>query len=498
MAENENKQPAGSRRMKILQQSLVKKQAAFDQRLQSHFDDVRSANGQPLNDKRNGQATLNRWERQNDGLRTADKEMEKTQRAIEREQAAIDRVNNADIPAFLKPMIESGEITQWRKFPNRFFVSGVEKARIIWDKDKQQFGYAYLQGVKGEQFAKFRDTYNHILALHRQEQERKNTPETEKPAPENRESEKPVQQAEERPSEKHYSENIIDRLTEYHGWTKQDGMTAEKTYMGAQEGGSLNPEGNMTLYARFDRSGRYLALENGWGTAFDIDARDTRPETAAAVFNLFAERVVSKIPFTANDVTEMLENAKSENWIADRLEESGYAYVSATPGYWDKSVGRYDIKVSFIENEAHVTQTERQSGNSESFKIPIRESDTVVDVVGQREQAARENSPTPKSASPSVKTERPPEKEARQPVQTLEERLLTAKEQYGRRLSDMNADGQKKHRILEAGMENLIQGLPEQTQMQARLNFYQTQYGRLTTQKDQEQPPEQQELFYGR
>ena len=77
MADNENKQPAGSRRMKILQQSLVKKQAAFDQRLQNHFDDVRSANGQPLNDKRNGQATLNRWERQNDGLRTADKEIEK-------------------------------------------------------------------------------------------------------------------------------------------------------------------------------------------------------------------------------------------------------------------------------------------------------------------------------------------------------------------------------------------------------------------------------------
>lgn len=47
-------------------------------------------------------------------------------------------------------------------------------------------------------------------------------------------------------------------------------------------------------------------------------------------------------------------------------------------------------------------------------------------------------------------------------------------------------------------MENLIKGLPEQTQMQARLNFYQTQYGRLTTQKDLEQPPEQQELFYER
>ena len=590
MAENENRQPAGSKRMEILQRSLEKKQAAFDQRLQNHLDDVRGANGQPLNDKRNGQTTLNRWERQNDGLRTAQKEIEKTQRAIEREQAAIDRVNNADIPEFLKPMIESGEITQWRKFPNRFFVSGVEKARIIWDKDKQQFGYAYLQGVTGEQFAKFRDTYNHILALHRQEQERKNTPESEKPAQQAEERssenvsddpkaqpaetyalfgkkageqfetfiadkvrfddggispidsrelaehvkslsekdgytdvrivpvrlhEKPdfVQTIQGKPSkpeaavqaadkatssEKHYSENIIDRLTEHHGWTKQDGMAAEKTYMGAQKGSSLNPDGRLTVYARFDETGRYLSLESGSGTVFDIDARDTRPETAAAVFNLFAERVASKIPFTANDVTEMLENAKSKNWIEDRLEESGYAYVSATPGYWEKSVGHHDIKVSFIENEAYVTQTERQGGNSESFKIPVRESDTVMDVVGQREQAARENSPAPEVALLPEKTERPSEKEARQPAQTLDERLQAVKERYGQRLSDMNADGQKKHRILEAGMENLIKGLPEQTQMQARLNFYQTQYERMGAKTEPEQSPEQQELFYGR
>ena len=61
----------------------------------------------------------------------------------------------------------------------------------------------------------------------------------------------------------------------------------------------------------------------------------------------------------------------------------------------------------------------------------------------------------------------------------MEERLLVAKEQYGQRLSDMNADEQKKYRILEAGMENLILGLPEQTQMQARLNFYQAQYERM-------------------
>ncbi|WP_054599958.1 hypothetical protein [Neisseria sp. 74A18] len=169
--ENESK-PASSKRMEILQQSLAKKQTAFDNKLQAHFDDVQSANGQPLNDKRNGQATMNRWERQNESLRTLQKSIEKTEAAIEREQRKIDYVARTPIPEFLKPMLEAGEITQWRKYPNRFFVPGVEKARIVWHEDKQEFGYSHLQGVKGEQYAKFRDTYNHIRALHKQEREK--------------------------------------------------------------------------------------------------------------------------------------------------------------------------------------------------------------------------------------------------------------------------------------------------------------------------------------
>lgn len=44
--ENESK-PAGSKRMEILQQSLAKKQTAFDNKLQAHFEDMQSANGQP-------------------------------------------------------------------------------------------------------------------------------------------------------------------------------------------------------------------------------------------------------------------------------------------------------------------------------------------------------------------------------------------------------------------------------------------------------------------
>ena len=94
-----------------------------------------------------------------------------SRREIVKSQDNIERVSNADIPEFLKPMIESGEITQWREFPNRVFVNGVDKARIIWHTDEQEFGYAYLNELPREQFEKFRDTYNHICTLHKAEKE---------------------------------------------------------------------------------------------------------------------------------------------------------------------------------------------------------------------------------------------------------------------------------------------------------------------------------------
>lgn len=47
-------------RLEILKNSLAKKQAAFDAAFTEHTDDVKSANGQPLNDKRNGAATFKR------------------------------------------------------------------------------------------------------------------------------------------------------------------------------------------------------------------------------------------------------------------------------------------------------------------------------------------------------------------------------------------------------------------------------------------------------
>lgn len=53
-------------------------------------------------------------------------------------------------------------------------------------------------------------------------------------------------------------------------------------------------------------------------------------------------------------------------------------------------------------------------------------------------------------------------------------------------------------RFMESGVEELIKGLPEQTQLQARVNFYETLLDRLNMESAPETAPEQQELFTGR
>ena len=62
-----------SKKLEILKQSLAKKEEQLNAKFDQHFATVKQANGQPLNDKRNGQATLNKWERQNEGIRTMQK-----------------------------------------------------------------------------------------------------------------------------------------------------------------------------------------------------------------------------------------------------------------------------------------------------------------------------------------------------------------------------------------------------------------------------------------
>jgi len=156
-------------RLDVLRGSRKKKQERLTAAVHGYFADVASANGQPLNDKRNGRATMERWERKNEAVRTANAELEKTERAIEREEAKVARVEATKdkLPAFILEALASGEISQWRRHPNTFFVVGVDKGRIVVDLETGGIGHRYLSEVPKEQYPRFRDVVNKLLAAHR-------------------------------------------------------------------------------------------------------------------------------------------------------------------------------------------------------------------------------------------------------------------------------------------------------------------------------------------
>jgi hypothetical protein len=156
---------ASSPRLLILRQSLEKKQKKQSRKLDEHFADVKRANGQPLNDKRNGAATLNRWERQNVALRNQEESIKRTKSAIEREEMKTSHVESVDLPQAIRDAIASGEITQWRKHPRMFFVVGVDRGRIAWDEKTKTIGHRYLSEVPKEQYPIFRYVYNKLRRL---------------------------------------------------------------------------------------------------------------------------------------------------------------------------------------------------------------------------------------------------------------------------------------------------------------------------------------------
>lgn len=157
-----------SKRLEVLKDSLEKKEAELQRRLDIHFATVKQANGQPLNDKRNGQATLNKWERQNEGIRSIQKSIEATKRAIEIEEGKIKGVEHANtfIPAEIQKLVETGELIQWRKHPHTFFVAGVDKARIVWDEKRKVVAHKFVSEITiQEQRTKFVRIYNPLNAL---------------------------------------------------------------------------------------------------------------------------------------------------------------------------------------------------------------------------------------------------------------------------------------------------------------------------------------------
>lgn len=148
-----------SKRLEILENSLAKKESELSRKISEHFDDVKSANGQPLNDKRNGQATLNRWDRQIESICRQRESIERTERAIEKEKDKIANVESFTVPRAIQELIDAGTLTQWRRHPNFFFVKGVEKARIVYENGKIYARY-HTEIPNQEQYAVYRDVYN--------------------------------------------------------------------------------------------------------------------------------------------------------------------------------------------------------------------------------------------------------------------------------------------------------------------------------------------------
>jgi len=157
-----------TKKLEILKKSLIKKEAVFDERLQNHIDTVKQANGQPLNDKRNGQATLDKWDRQDESLRRLKEGIEKTKRAIEIEEGKIMGIEHANtfIPAEILELVKKGELNQWRKHPHTFFVPDVDKARIVWDNKRKVVAHRYAHLIETqEQRSKFVRLYNGLNSV---------------------------------------------------------------------------------------------------------------------------------------------------------------------------------------------------------------------------------------------------------------------------------------------------------------------------------------------
>ncbi|OWP86661.1 hypothetical protein BWK60_07725 [Flavobacterium covae] len=157
-----------SKRLEILKQSLAKKEQELQRKLDVHFATVKQANGQPLNDKRNGQATLNKWEQQNNAIRSTQESIERTKRAIEFEEAKIKGVEhvNTYIPKEILQLVDTGVLIQWRKHPHTFFVAGVDKARIVWLEKTKQVAHKFVSQIKEqEQRTKFVSVFNPLGAV---------------------------------------------------------------------------------------------------------------------------------------------------------------------------------------------------------------------------------------------------------------------------------------------------------------------------------------------
>ena len=70
------------------------------------------------------------------------------------------------IPNEILELVKSGVLIQWRKHPHTFFVSGVDKARIVWLEKTKQVAHKFTIEIKDqEQRTKFVRVFNPLGAI---------------------------------------------------------------------------------------------------------------------------------------------------------------------------------------------------------------------------------------------------------------------------------------------------------------------------------------------
>ena len=134
-------------RLEILERSLKNKEQVLNQKINADMSAWSATAGTPLNDKMHKpqvRSFVNQREQARESIFRQFREIEKTQNAIEREKARLEFLDKKDelsseilaspkFPTVVLEMLEQGILKQWRKYPNYFFVTGVEMGRIIVD-----------------------------------------------------------------------------------------------------------------------------------------------------------------------------------------------------------------------------------------------------------------------------------------------------------------------------------------------------------------------------
>jgi len=164
-------------RLEILKNSLVKKKANLDIFFEDLYSHQRLTNGQPMNDKRNGNSWFKRHEQLNNKIANQFKEIEKTEHSIEKEQSKIDNYSNIekDLPQPILDLIQAGTLIQWKKYPNTFFIEGLDTVRIVYEKKVMKtkiketllnrYQNEFKKNCTKEEWTKFVKIFNYLKPL---------------------------------------------------------------------------------------------------------------------------------------------------------------------------------------------------------------------------------------------------------------------------------------------------------------------------------------------